>query len=145
MRQGIPSEGRKGRAYHYSTQAVLASVATRCGDVGREIQITERVADSGWEFPSVLVLPGKPEMKIWMIFNDPQLLFVLWSFLGGGKTSNWLTQHLKKRSVNVVYWSKLTENALNPHEISSKKSKALASSSFSQSLKLHLCITLSAS
>lgn len=78
MRQGIPNKSRKGKAYHYSTQAVLCIVVTRCGDVGREIQIAEWIADSGREFPSVLVLPGKPEMNFWTILNEPQLLFVLW-------------------------------------------------------------------
>lgn len=46
MRQGIPNKSRKGKAYHYSTQAVLCFVARHCG-VGREIQISEGVADSG--------------------------------------------------------------------------------------------------
>lgn len=97
-RQGTSNKSRKSKAYHYSTQAVFCVVAAWWGDVGREIQITERVADGGVEFPSVLVLPGKPEMKFWMILNDPQL-HCLTDFPGRRENQQLTTQHLEEKSL----------------------------------------------
>lgn len=73
VRPGFTNKSRKGKAHHYSTQAVLCILAEKWGTVGREIQIAEWIADVSWEFPFVLALPFKPVTNFGTILNNTKL------------------------------------------------------------------------